>query len=147
MWVTLAILLALETTQNRFSVLLRAWNLCAHDKFKQMCLISNIPLKDHACASTGWNDPHWGGQQGPMWPLLYLTPSRWRIGQTQVTVVATGLWKQMLGSIKAERKINLGKPKLSLSSKEEEGRRGRAGKERLRGDLPGDSLNLLCLTW
>lgn len=32
-----------------FSVLLRAWNLCAHDKFKQMCLISNIPLKDPLC--------------------------------------------------------------------------------------------------
>jgi len=49
----------------------------------------------------------------------------------------------MLGSIKAQRKIKLGNPKFSLSSKEEEGRRGRGGKEHLRGNLLGKPLTLV----
>lgn len=98
-----------------------------------------FPWKITPVPPRGEVSPAEGESRAPCDRSCILLPSRWRTGQTQVTVVATGLWKQMLGSIKVERKINLGKPKFSLSSKEEEGRRGRGGKEHLRGDLPGDS--------
>ena len=73
-----------------------------------------FPWKITPVPPRGEVSPAEGESRAPCDRSCILLPSRWRTGQTQVTVVATGLWKQMLGSIKVERKINLGKPKFSL---------------------------------